>query len=126
MTDFTVVPDVASAIGIIESDRIVATLKDGRIIEQIDEDSLSGELYFQFQRMAVKYKTTPDEAMRWLMLKLFLVDGKPMNIDHLNEKPPIGLGFRAIATLGTKTSEFVQGLPDPKESSGEANTLAGE
>lgn len=97
---------------------VVLQLKDGRTVEQIDEEELDGDLFFRFQRVSIQHKDKPDEAMKWLIMRLFTVCGEPMKIDHLSEKPSQGgLGFRAVAQLGTLAGEFMQGLPNPKTSS---------
>ncbi|MDX2215522.1 MAG: hypothetical protein SFY66_19820 [Oculatellaceae cyanobacterium bins.114] len=110
-----------------DADAAVLTLKDGRTIEQIDEEELDGDLYFRFQRESVKHKNAPDEAMKWLMMRLFTVGGEPLTIDHLTEKPSQGgLGFRAVASLGNLAGEFIQGLPNPKTQSSSVSSQAGD
>jgi hypothetical protein len=114
------------AINLWETRIIVCTLKDGRVVTQIDEDDLSTDVYFRFQKISVQYKENPQEAMRWLMVRLFLIDGKPLTIEHLSEKPPVGIGFTAAALLGNITATFLRGLPSPKKSSISDDLAAGD
>ncbi|HEY9645689.1 MAG TPA: hypothetical protein V6C88_04925 [Chroococcidiopsis sp.] len=109
--------DETLSVAIADEANIVFTTKNGRTISQIDEDELDTDIYFQFQAMSVKSKSRPEESMRWLILKLFLIDGNPLTIDHLTEKPPIGIGFKAANRLGNITAALLKELPSPKISS---------
>lgn len=117
MTAKTLENGSASAVQTTQDHLFICTLRDGRVVTQVDEDDLSTDVYFRFQKISVQHKNNPEEAMRWLMVRLFLVDGQPLTIDHLSEKPPVGVGFRVAALLGNITAKFLGGLPSPKTSS---------
>ncbi len=106
----------------------VLTLKDGRSIRQVDEEELDGDLFFRFQRISVKFgKEKIDESIKWLVMQLFTIDGDPLTVDHLTEKPSAGgLGFRVVAQLCKIASEFVEGLPNPKTASTSADSPDGD
>lgn len=108
----------------------VAYAADGRPIYQVSEEDLDADTYFTFQRMAAQNKKSPEEAMKWLMLRLFTVgEGcDRMTVEHISGKPsqnPLCIGFRALAQLGTLTGEFVSGMPTGKDSSTSADSLDG-
>ncbi|MBD2261374.1 hypothetical protein [Pseudanabaena sp. FACHB-2040] len=118
----------ASSVSLPSSDP-VAHAWDGRPIYQISEEDLDADAYFQFQRMATQNKKNPDEAMRWLMIRLFtLGDCDRMTLDHISGKPsqnPQCIGFKALAILGTLTGQFVSGMPSGKDSSTSADLQDG-
>ncbi|HEY9737555.1 MAG TPA: hypothetical protein V6D06_14775 [Trichocoleus sp.] len=108
----------------------VAQAWDGRPLYQVDEEDLDADVFFQFQRMASQNRKNPDEAMRWLLLRLFTIgeNRDRMTLDHIGGKPsqnPLCIGFRALAKLSTITGEFVSGMPTGKDSSTSADSLDG-
>ncbi|HEY9648906.1 MAG TPA: hypothetical protein V6C88_21175 [Chroococcidiopsis sp.] len=98
-------------------------LKDGRVVTAIDEDDLPSDLFFTVQEKAASNSLA--NVQRWLMMRLFLVDGQPLTLEHLTEKPPIGIGLRAVGVLNKHTNALISGTPDPKALSDSADLLAG-
>lgn len=88
------------------------TLADGRVISAIDENELASDLFFAVQEKVQKNGSA--NAQRWFFLQLFLVDGEPLSLDQLTEKPPVGLGVRAIARMNKYANEMLTEVPDPK------------
>lgn len=58
---------------------------------------LKGSHFFKFQAMTVKNAA---DAMKWVVMQAFLLDGKPLTIDVLMELP-----FVDAATLATEISK---------------------
>lgn len=78
-----------------------------------ERQELKGSDYFQFQSLAAKASSDPNalgDASRWLILRAYKIDGKPLTVDVLDDMP-----FQDVAALqGDVTDVFLQ--PQAQES----------
>lgn len=78
----------------VEEFNTVIELSNGSIASR---KPLKGSHFFKFQAMTVKNAA---DAMKWVVMQAFLLDGKPLTIDVLLDLP-----FVDAATLATEISK---------------------
>lgn len=74
---------------------------------------LTGKHYFKFQGMAAKGAGAAEDAMKWIVLQAFEVNGQPLTIDKLEDE----MSFEDAAMLSQEINRaFLPYLTDKTRS----------